>query len=208
MNYSTMHNLTCPICFDLMINPVVASDGQAFHEGCVKKHFENVGARSLVTNKPFVNRHLVKCRLLDEFIEGVIEGSDVYDQYIEGLEVGDVVNLGLGLSRVERSGKMVRLLGREKMGSIRAIHLLDMMNEGGTEGDILKFMINKYVVVNENFGGDTLLIRACKKEMQFVALGILDVENVDVNVLNREGNSALIYACCAGLNDVALKILV
>src|SRR5579871_6176092 len=53
--------------------------------------------------------------------------------------------------------------------------------------------------------GDTALMRACKKGSSYLALKIIETNQHKPEIINKDGDTALLCACATKLTDVAFE---
>ena len=92
---------------------------------------------------------------------------------------------------------------------IRCVPSTYMMVQAASAGDLggIKALLAQGVDINEVWGGSTALIAGCKIDDEQVVAAILDVDGVDLEAKDGNGESALFHACRLGFEAVVLQLL-
>ena len=84
-----------------------------------------------------------------------------------------------------------------------------MMVQAASASDLggIKALLTQGVNINEVWGGSTALIASCKTDDEEVVAAILDVDGVDLEAKDGNGETALFHACRLGFEEIVLQLL-
>ncbi len=227
----------CPICHDLLLDPVLANDGFVYNKGCIVKVFEGkLNALSPMTRNPLTNTFLpvrwIKTLIID-LINGsmvnssyfntngsVLQLSDIstndqierfyiFDQWIKDLSEYQINNFSLDIMESLVSNPLLS----EENKKIMKIRLFveNMKTNIGSEQKMMDF-VQKYLTENEDINiivNDTMdnYLTLCCKKKMIGPALLLLKTNINYNYTNIDDENALIISCKLGLSAIVIELL-
>jgi ankyrin repeat protein len=195
MNNISEMNLKCPICWEIMFNSVCASDNNSYHNNCIIKYFNsNNNPKSIITNEPFEHQNIIINKNTNKLIRYLITTTNLLDEHILSLnmlvfELNDYNNINV-LDELNEFYNMI--LHNEKIKTLSKL----------TENDMLQI---------RNIQIYKMIIKLMTQKRNLEIIKLLDCDEtkkyIDINYTCEYGLTLLIFACCCGLSDVAIKLL-
>lgn len=86
MNYGlTFEHFICPICHELLLDPVVAKDGIVYNRQCFETYTNTVEPGDQILSpvtKELMSRGITKVTMIRTIIIDLMKSSNIFDDYI------------------------------------------------------------------------------------------------------------------------------
>jgi len=230
-----MEKYQCPICMQLVIYPIIATDGILYCAPCIEEliqnklqetlsdgyeEYEEYGiVKSPITRQPIYNGKYEVCILIKNEIEA----------YLKSLSKSQIKKGKLDKSRLVywNIGNINKLLyyceegdAKSALQSIDTCLNINATNSNGETAFIiackdielqsvaLKLLENSNLNYNHiSNDRETAFILACLNKLQLVALKLLEKPDLNYNHVNSFGNTAFIHVCAESMDEIALELL-
>lgn len=205
--------LICPISLDLLLDPVIASDGITYNRKSIEIHFMTSDTSPVTREK--MTKKLQKNRIILQTVLYIIENTNYFDEHITSLSVDQILQYDQH-SILSSSGKIRKLLGPTLNASLLEICI---KKENNTEIKYSHYSRDDdiYTIYNLlNFSnidvnlvtpiGSTLLHIACKNNWLKIVEKLLTFPNINVNVVTTKEHP-LEIACKNGHREIVEKLL-
>jgi hypothetical protein len=194
-----IQSLMCPICQDLLIDPIIADDGHMYNKKCfdhyIKKCHDDDNIAISPLTKQEVSSTTIPVLLMKQIITHMIKNSDVLNDHIQCLDINDVLNNDL-YNDLYKSNKISDNFWHNVL-----LHRHDKHD-----------MIRKYKIPNNcshysDTDGNNLLTLACALKDSVMAQYIFKNSEINYNCVNRQGENAMIIACKNAMYPVIFELM-
>jgi len=200
----------CPICHDLLLEPVLASDGIVYNDQCIKRHIEGKQYPKSPITRNAILKTFQPVRLIKTIIIELINRSDILDQWSKELTIEQLNSYSLNvlddLLNVTKLpvqyknyiyGRKLKQIICENKSSEEKI--MNYLNSHSNDDRICDY-------VDES--GTNTFAYCCENRLSRVAIELLHYESFDHNIILLPSESSLLMiACTQQLVDVALELL-
>lgn len=216
-----LKTLTCPICYDPLLKSVLTSDGIPIHEFCANQYFSTTQCpKSLTTNEPLKNTNLIHNTFINNEFKNFIEQNTDFDNYLLSLSIPQINQFQLH-DLIKNTKRLHLLIEKDKLNQIQQItHFYDAemiktfneqifkMIKNKKEDEIIKLLKQNIIDIHKTNGDDnTLLIHACKHNLQNLSIFLIQLESIDINHINDHNETALIWAAYNSEPNICLALL-
>lgn len=224
----SLENFLCPICRELLINPIVADDGFFYNEECFKTLTKNKKQIQSPMTKKIITDNYKKVPQIKNILLELLNSkkaaynntyifrwnNNIYESLIS-VDICNIINCDL-LEQylLEIDANCCSTNEKKKIYTILLFNIMiryDKFTEKNKISNILiKFITNNKMLIDHKYVNDestTLLIAAFNTNSEDIAIKILDDSDVDYNWVDNKGNTALIYACRKKWPAIILKLL-
>jgi ankyrin repeat protein len=204
-----IENYICPICHNLLLDPVVASDTRCYNRACLERLIEQADKKgkclkSPMTNKPMKRVYLKSIDMRNNILN-LIQHTNIFDEYLKDISFEEIDDFDIRQILIS-CGKMPKV----EITPIDEEEFLKILNEKNEKKVLLAmerigehFDYNLILKRNRTF-----LITACIYGMETVVIKLLErYQDIDCDVVTNKGNCALDIAYRKNMDSCVLKML-
>src|SRR5579872_2179245 len=121
-------NFICPICYDLLLDPIMASDGIIYNKKCFMKYAgENTVVRSPIKGVK-INTKFMYVSVIKNIITNLIINTNIFDVQIKNMTTNNIVHFGLE-NVLRQAGKIPTNYYDEKEYYLQNHVILDLIEQ-------------------------------------------------------------------------------
>jgi len=190
-------NYVCPICLDIILDPIILEDGIIYDRKCYNILFEN----SHIINSPITRKcitgNIIEIKQFKNIVLDIIQYTNILDEYI--------FNLTYKTIKEHNLIKILKSCNKYK----KEFQLIDFIEENNYN-ECYNLLTNNKLKLDfseiDDYDNNILTFACISNNTDIIKL-LLKNNNVDLNYTNKHNNNALIISCMNSNEEIAMILL-